>query len=42
MTLSALGFAVLVWGSLALVGGIFVYELLAVWKERKAAAARNR
>ncbi|RMB13648.1 hypothetical protein [Haloplanus aerogenes] len=38
MTLSALGFAVLVWGSLALVGAIFLYELLAVWQERK----RNR
>ncbi len=34
MTLSALGFAVLVWGSLALVGVVFVYELLAVWRER--------
>jgi len=40
MTLSALGFAVLVWGSLALVGVVFAYELLAVWNERKA--ARNR
>jgi len=40
VTLSALGFAVLVWGSLALVGAIFVYELLAVWKERNAARSR--
>jgi hypothetical protein len=34
MTLSALGFAVLVWGSLALVGAIFVYELLTVLRDR--------
>lgn len=34
MTLSALGFAALIWGSLALVAAIFLYELLAVWRER--------
>jgi len=37
MTLSALGFSLLVWGSLALVVGVFLYELLAVWRERGAA-----
>ena len=36
MTLSALGFAALVWGSLALVALVFVYELLAVWRDRKS------
>jgi hypothetical protein len=40
VTLSALAFAVLVWGSLALVAVVFAYELLTVWSERKA--ARNR
>jgi len=39
MTLSALGFALLVWGSLALVAGIFLYELLAVWREFGRGAA---
>jgi len=39
MTLSALGFAILVWGSLALVGAIFLYELLAVWRDRKKSRA---
>jgi hypothetical protein len=33
MTLSALGFAALIWGSLALVAVVFLYELLAVWRE---------
>ncbi|MFC7256430.1 hypothetical protein ACFR97_04960 [Haloplanus litoreus] len=33
MTLSALGFAALVWGSLALVVVVFLYELLTVWRE---------
>jgi hypothetical protein len=33
MTLSALGFAALIWGSLALVAVVFAYELLAVWRE---------
>jgi len=40
MTLSPLGFALLVWGSLALVGAVFVYELVTVWKERTAAGSR--
>jgi len=31
---TALGFAVLVWGSLALVAAVFAYELLAVWRDR--------
>jgi hypothetical protein len=34
MTLSALGFAILVWGSLVLVAAVFGYELLAVWREK--------
>jgi ABC-type multidrug transport system permease subunit len=34
VTLSTLGFALLVWGSLALVAAVFLYELLAVWRER--------
>jgi hypothetical protein len=33
VTLSPLGFAVLVWGSLALVAVVFGYELLAAWRE---------
>jgi hypothetical protein len=33
MTLSALGFAVLIWGSLALVAVVFLYELLTVWRD---------
>jgi hypothetical protein len=33
--LSAFAFAVLVWGSVALVGVVFLYELLTVWRERK-------
>jgi hypothetical protein len=33
--LSPLGFAALVWGSLALVAVVFLYELLAVWRDRK-------
>jgi hypothetical protein len=33
VTLSALGFAALIWGSIALVAVVFVYELLAVWRE---------
>ncbi|SDZ85980.1 Heme exporter protein D (CcmD) [Haloplanus vescus] len=37
MTLSALGFAVLIWGAVALVALVFVYELLAVWRDRKEA-----
>jgi hypothetical protein len=35
VTLSALDFAALVWGSLALVGAVFVYELLTVLRDRK-------
>jgi hypothetical protein len=38
MTLSALGFAALVWGSLALVAGILLYELATLWREHR----RNR
>jgi hypothetical protein len=41
VTLSALGFAALVWGSLALVAVVFLYELLAVWNEREAARSRE-
>ena len=33
MTLSALAFTLLVWGSLALVAGVFLYELLTVWRD---------
>jgi hypothetical protein len=29
-------FAVLVWGSVALVGGVFVYEIYAIVRERDA------
>jgi hypothetical protein len=32
VTLSPLWFAVLIWGSLALVGVVFLYELYAVWR----------
>ncbi len=39
MTLSALGFAALIWGSLALVVVVFLYELLAVWREYDRGAA---
>jgi hypothetical protein len=39
VTLSALGFALLVWGSLALVGAVFLYELLAVWQDRQKSRA---
>jgi hypothetical protein len=38
VTLSPVGFAVLIWGSLALVALIFGYELLSVWSERTRAA----
>jgi hypothetical protein len=38
VTLSPLGFAVLLWGSLALVTVVFVYELLALWRERTKGA----
>ena len=38
LTMSPLGFAALVWGSLALVVVVFVYELLTVWRERKTDA----
>jgi len=37
VTISALGFAVLIWGSLALVAGVFLYELAAVWREYRRA-----
>jgi hypothetical protein len=37
MTLSALAFAALIWGSVALVGVVFLYELLAVWRGRSGA-----
>ena len=33
--MTALQFAVLVWGSLALVAVVFLYELLAVWRGRQ-------
>ena len=33
--MTALQFAVLVWGSLALVAVVFAYELLAVWRDWK-------
>jgi hypothetical protein len=33
VTLSALAFAALIWGSLALVAVVFAYELLAVWRD---------
>jgi hypothetical protein len=33
-TLSALAFAALIWGAVALVGVVFVYELVTVWRER--------
>ncbi|WP_299331935.1 hypothetical protein [Haloplanus sp.] len=36
--LSPLGFATLVWGAVALVGVVFLYELVAVWRERKPEA----
>jgi len=39
VTLSALGFAVLIWGSLALVAVVFLYELLTVWRDRKERTA---
>jgi hypothetical protein len=39
VTLSALGFTLLVWGSLALVGAIFLYELLTVWRDREKSRA---
>jgi hypothetical protein len=35
VTLSTLGFAVLIWGSLALVAGVFVYELATIWRESR-------
>jgi hypothetical protein len=35
VTLSSLGFAVLIWGSLALVAVVFLYELLTVWHDRR-------
>jgi hypothetical protein len=35
VTLSSLGFAALVWGSLALVAAVFLYELVAVWREHR-------
>jgi len=41
VTLSALGFAVLIWGSLALVAVVFLYELLTVWRDRKERAAES-
>jgi hypothetical protein len=39
VTLSPLGFALLVWGSVALVVVVFAYELRAVWRERKSGSA---
>jgi hypothetical protein len=41
VTLSALAFAVLVWGSLALVAVVFLYELLTVWRDRKERAVES-
>jgi len=41
VTLSALGFALLVWGSLALVAVVFAYELLAVWRDWKEQPASS-
>jgi hypothetical protein len=41
VTLSTLGFAVLVWGSLALVAVVFAYELLTVWRDWKETAAES-
>jgi len=41
VTLSALGFAVLIWGSLALVAVVFLYELLTVWRDRNGRAAES-
>jgi hypothetical protein len=40
--LSPLGFAALIWGSLALVAVIFLYELLSVWRERRSERAARR
>lgn len=39
--MTALQFAVLVWGSLALVAVVFLYELLAVWRDWKEEAVRS-
>jgi ABC-type multidrug transport system permease subunit len=41
VTLSALGFAALVWGSLALVAVVFLYELLTVWRDWKEPAVES-
>ena len=41
MTLSALGFAILIWGSVALVAVVFLYELLTVWRDWKEGAGRS-
>jgi ABC-type multidrug transport system permease subunit len=38
---TALQFAVLVWGSLALVAVVFLYELLTVWRDWKETAAES-
>lgn len=39
--MTALQFAVLVWGSLALVAVVFLYELLAVWRDRQKAGGES-
>jgi hypothetical protein len=41
VTLSTLGFAVLVWGSLALVAVVFAYELLTVWRDWRETAVES-
>jgi hypothetical protein len=41
VTLSALGFAALIWGSLALVAVVFLYELLMVWRDRQKTGSES-
>jgi hypothetical protein len=36
--LSPLAFSILVWGAVTLVGVVFLYELVTVWRERKPEA----